>query len=128
MSAKAFRLSTGILAICAAAAMLWSILAGLPVWVPALVVIVTVIIKLFIRRKTVDTLTDERQTLLGNKASTITYRILTLGMAITGLVFIMLKNSMPDEYEVIGATLAFSACAMLIVYIASYCYLYVRSR
>ena len=127
MSAKMFRVSTGIIAVVVAGVLLWSILAGLPVWVPALAVIAAILIKFMIRRNTTDALTDERQTVLGNRAGTITFRVLSLVMALAGLLFIVFKDSLPAEYETAGTTLAFSVCAMLLVYIASYVWLNARS-
>ena len=127
MSAKGFRISTGVLAVILGGVLGWSIIAGSAIWVPALAILLAILVKIFMRRKTIDTLTDERQTMLGNKAGVITYRILTVATALAGFVFIWFQDSLPDDFAIIGVTLAFTACAMMIVYMASYAFLNSRS-
>jgi uncharacterized membrane protein len=120
MTAKAFRLSTLTLIVLLGGLIIWTILADMPVYIPVIGIVVAVVIKYILRRRTTETLADERLRNIGSRAITASYRVLNVVMALIGLVFIIFKDSLPYEFGIIGATLAFAVCAMLIVQVSLY--------
>ncbi len=120
MTAKTFRLSTLAMVIVLGGFITWTILADMPVYFPVIGIVAAMAIKYLLRRRTTETLTDERLHTIGNRAISISYRAFTVGMALLGFIFVVLRDYLPYEFEIIGATLAFSVCAMLIVQIAMY--------
>ena len=120
MTAKVFRLSTLAMAIILGGLLIWTILADIPVYIPIIGIIVAIAVKYVLRKRTTETLADERLRSIGNRAITISYRVLNVIMALIGLIFIVFKHSLPYEFGIIGATLAFAVCAMLIVQVSLY--------
>jgi len=120
MTAKAFRLSTLAMIVLLGALIIWTILADMPVYIPIICIVGAMVIKYILRRRTTETLVDERLQNIGSRAITVSYRVLNVVMALIGLVFIIFKDSLPYEFGIIGATLAFSVCAMLIVQVSLY--------
>ena len=120
MTAKAFRLSTLVMIVLLGGLIIWTILADMPVYIPVIGIAVAMVIKYVLRRRTTEALADERLRSIGSRAITASYRVLTIGMALVGLVFIIFKDSLPYEFGIIGATLAFAVCAMLIVQVSLY--------
>ena len=120
MTAKAFRLSTLTLIVLLGGLIIWTILADMPVYIPVIGIVVAMVIKYILRRRTTETLADERLRNIGSRAITASSRVLNVVMALIGLVFIIFKDSLPYEFGIIGATLAFAVCAMLIVQVSLY--------
>ncbi|MBN2074074.1 MAG: DUF2178 domain-containing protein [Dehalococcoidales bacterium] len=120
MTAKAFRLYTLAMILILGGLIIWTILADMPVYIPVIGIVVAMVIKYILRRRTTETLADERLRTIGSRAITASYRVLTIGMALIGLIFIIFKDSLPYEFGIIGATLAFAVCAMLIVQVSLY--------
>jgi uncharacterized membrane protein len=85
------------------------------------------VIKYILRRRTSETLADERLRSIGSRAITVSYRALNVIMALVGLIFIVFKDSLPYEFGIIGATLAFAVCIMLIVQVSLYYFFAARS-
>ncbi|MFC1947840.1 DUF2178 domain-containing protein [Chloroflexota bacterium] len=127
MTAKAFRLSTLVMILILGALIIWTILADMPVYIPVIGIAGAMVIKYILRRRTTETLVDERLQNIGSRAITVSYRVLNVVMALIGLVFIIFKDSLPYEFGIIGATLAFAVCAMLIVQVVLYYIFAVRS-
>ena len=120
MTAKAFRLYTLAMIVLLGGLLIWTILADMPVYIPVIGIVVAMVIKYILRRRTTETLADERLRNFSSRAITVSYRVLTIGMALTGFIFITFKDSLPYEFGIIGATLAFAVCAMLIVQVSMY--------
>ncbi|HEY96116.1 MAG TPA: DUF2178 domain-containing protein [Dehalococcoidia bacterium] len=120
MTAKAFRLSTLATIVVLGGLIIWTILADMPVYIPVIGIVVAIVIKYLLRRRTTETIADERLRNIGSRAITVSYRILSVLMASLGLIFIIFKNSLPYEFGIIGATLAFAVCAMLMVQVSLY--------
>lgn len=127
MTAKTFRLSTLAIVVILGGLIIWSILSDMPVYIPVAGIVAAMGVKYILRRFTTETLADERLKSIGNRAITISYRVLSSCMAVLGIIFIILKNSLPYEFGIIGATLAFSVCVMLIVQVTMYYVLAARS-
>ena len=120
MTAKAFRLSTLALIVLLGGLIIWTILADMPVYIPVVGIVVAMVIKYILRRRTTETLADERLRNIGSRAINVSYRVLNVVMALIGLIFIIFRDSLPYEFGIIGATLAFAVCAMLIVQVSLY--------
>lgn len=58
---------------------------------------------------------DERVYQIGQKASNVTLRIVTLGLAIGGIVLISLKDIYPG-YTDFGFFMAYASCGILVLY------------
>jgi uncharacterized membrane protein len=127
MTAKAFRLSTLAMVLILGGLFIWTILADMPVYIPVVGIAVAMVIKYLLKRRTTETLADERLRNIGSRAISASYRVLTIGMALIGLIFIVFQDSLPYEFGIIGATLAFAVCAMLIVQVSLYYILAARS-
>ena len=120
MTAKVFRLSTLAMIVILGGLIIWTILANMPVYIPVIGIVVAMVIKYILRRRTMEILADERLRSIGSRAITVSYRVLTIAMALVGLIFIIFKDLLPYEFGIIGATLAFAVCAMLIVQVSLY--------
>jgi len=120
MTAKAFRLSTLVMIVLLGALIMWTILADMPVYIPVIGIVVAMVIKYILQKGTTETIADERLSNIGSRAITVSYRVLNAVMAFLGLAFIIFKDSLPYEFGIIGATLAFAVCAMLIVQVSLY--------
>ena len=120
MTAKTFRLSTLALIVLLGGLIIWTILADMPVYIPVVGIVVAMVIKYILRRRTTETLADERLRNIGSRAINVSYRVLNVVMALIGLIFIIFRDLLPYEFGIIGATLAFAVCAMLIVQVSLY--------
>jgi uncharacterized membrane protein len=120
MTAKAFRLSTLVMIVLLGALIMWTILADMPVYIPVIGIVVAMVIKYILQKRTTETIADERLSNIGSRAITVSFRVLNAVMAFLGLAFIIFKDSLPYEFGIIGATLAFAVCAMLIVQVSLY--------
>jgi len=69
------------------------------------------------RRKVTEVIEDERIYRISEKASRRTLQIFGIGAALTGAILITLR-----EMTEVGYTLAFSACALVILYLVFYGY------
>ena len=65
---------------------------------------------------------DERIQKINEKASATSYRISTILMAILGITFIAMKQTLSYEFEIVGVTLAYTVCAIMLVHLAFYYY------
>jgi uncharacterized membrane protein len=127
MTARKYRYSTLGIAVVLGGFLAWAIIAGQPIWIPFAGIAAAVLLKYFFRRSTHETLADERLISIHYRAVSVTYRIFTIFIAILGFVFILLRNSLPEEFSIIGGTLAFSACAIMLIHLSLYYYFAARS-
>ena len=81
-----------------------------------------VILLRLLRRQVRDIVEDERSYRIGEKASRFTIQVFALLAAIAGIILVALSGSNCSYTKEIGLTLAFSACALLILYMISYSY------
>ena len=127
MTAKAFRLSTLAMILVLGGLILWTILADMPVYISVTGIVVAMVVKYILRKRTTETLADERLKNIGSRAITVSHRVLTIVMALVGLIFIIFKDSLPYEFGIAGTTLAFTVCVMLIIQVSTYCLFAARS-
>jgi len=94
----------------------------MPVYVSTAGIVVALLLMSLCRRYTREIMVDERVQKINEKASAISYRISTILMAIIGIVFIALSNNLPSEFEIVGSTLAYSVCVIMLIHLAFYYY------
>ena len=122
MSAKTNRLCTLLIVLALASFMAWSIITEAPVFVSIAGFIVALLLVSVCRRFTREIMVDERIHKINEKASAISYRISTILMAILGVTFIAMRQTLPYEFEIVGTTLAYSVCAIMLIHLAYYYY------
>jgi len=75
-----------------------------------------------LRKRLREVVEDERNYRISEKASRSTIQISAFLMAITGAVLIALHINGASPLKEVGLTLAFSGCALLIIYLTFYSY------
>ncbi len=122
MSARTNRLCSLVIVFALAVFIAWSVNMEMPIFVPIAGFVVALLLIRLCRRFTREIMVDERLQKINEKASAISYRISTIVMAIIGLVFITMRNTLPAELEIVGSTLAYSVCAIMLIHLAFYYY------
>ncbi len=126
MSAKTYRLWYMVIVFALAAFFAWSIIAEMPLYVPIVGVVVALLLMNLLmnlyRRLTKEIMVDERLHKINEKASATSYRISSVLMAIIGITFIVMRNTLPSEYEIVGLTLAYSVCVIMLIHLGFYYY------
>jgi len=122
MSAKTYRLCTLIIVIALAALIAWSILMEMPVFLPIGGVVVALLLIRLCRRFTREIMVDERIRQINEKAAAISYRIFSIAMAILGVGLIILRQSLPPTFSIIGETLVYSVCILMLIHLTFYYY------
>ncbi len=122
MSARINRICSLVIVLALAAFIGWSIISEMPVFVPIAGFVVALLLIRLCRRFTKEIMVDERIQKINERASATSYRISSILMAIVGIVFIAMRNSLPSEYEIVGSTLAYSVCAIMLIHLAFYSY------
>jgi len=122
VSAKTNRICSLIIALALAAFIAWAIIKEMPIFVPIAGFVVALLLMRLCRRLTREIMVDERVQKINEKASAISYRISSILMAIVGLVFITMRHTLPSEFEIVGSTLAYSVCAIMLIHLAFYSY------
>jgi len=122
MSARTSKILTYILAFLLALFVGWSVIVKLEVYYPLAAVVAAMLGMRLIRRYTTEIMVDERLQNINAKAASVSYRVFSMLMAILSLIFISLSNYIPDVYSIIGQTLAYSACAFMLIHFVLYYY------
>ena len=122
MSAKTYTFISRVVVVALAAFIAFSIILGMPVFVPIIGVVVALLLIRLCRRFTKEIMVDERLQTAGEKAAAISYRVFSIIMAALGLGFLTMKQILPPEFSIIGQTLAYSVCALMLLYMAFYYY------
>ncbi len=122
MSAKTNRICSLIIVLALAAFIAWTIVKEMPIFVPIAGFVVAFLLMRLCRRLTREIMVDERLQKINEKASAMSYRISSILMAIVGIIFITMRNTLPYEFEIVGSTLAYSVCAIMLIHLAFYSY------
>jgi uncharacterized membrane protein len=122
VSAKTNRLCTLSIVLALAAFIAWSVITEMPVFVPVSGFVIALLLLSLCRRFTKEIMVDERIQKINEKASATSYRISSILMAIIGVTFITMRQTLPYEFEIIGATLAYSVCTIMLIHLAFYYY------
>ena len=122
MSARMFGALMKILTVVLGVLVAVSVVLQLPIFVPLIGMMVVLLIANASRRYVKEVMDDERSRRIDEKATSVSYRIYVGGTAIVSLVVLMLKGSLPGWAAIVGYTLAFSVCALMLVHLASTSY------
>jgi uncharacterized membrane protein len=122
MSAKTNRFCSLVIVVALAAFIAWSVIMEMPVFVPIAGIAVALLLVRICRRYTKEIMVDERLQKINEKAAAISYRIFSIVMAVLGVVFIAMRQTLPPEFGIAGATLAYSVCALMLIHLAFYYY------
>lgn len=121
MNRKEFRRIAAIITMAMAAIIGWSVAIGNAI-LPIVAVPVGLALLYFFRSRVTQVIEDERIYKIGEKASYITLRVFTVITALTGALLFALSRSGLVDFEQAGLTLAFAACASMVLYIIFYAY------
>ena len=89
---------------------------------PLGVIIAALLLMNVCRRLTKEIMVDERVRRIDEKAASAAYRVFSMVVAIIALALMMLKSSLAPEFSLIGTTLAYSVCALMLIHLAFYYY------
>ncbi|MFC1871509.1 DUF2178 domain-containing protein [Chloroflexota bacterium] len=122
MSAKTYTFFSRVIVVALAAFIASAVIIGMPVFVPIVGVIVALLLRRLCRRFTKEIMVDERLQTAGEKAAAISYRVFSIVMAVLGVGSLTMKEILPPEFSIIGQTLVYSVCALMLLYMAFYYY------
>lgn len=120
MNRKTYALCGIIITVAIGVLMGWSIFIG-SIMLPIVAVIAGMALLLLCRSRVTEVMEDERIYRISEKASRRTFQIFTSSSAVIGLVLILLRDPYP-QFTQAGFTLAYAACALLILYNIFYGY------
>lgn len=95
--------------------------------IPVAVLVVSILLLMFLRRNVSEIIADERDYYIGGKAAFMSLQIFSWASASLSFVFYAFRDS-NSAYEIIGTTLAYSTCALLIINLIVYKYFYKFDR
>ncbi len=119
MSAKTYSMLMKVIAVALAALIAISVVRELPLYIPVLGVMVALAIASIFRRLVKETISDERNRRIDEKATALSYRIYTIVTAAFILIVMMLRSSLPSWVGIAGETLAYSLCGLMLMHLAS---------
>ncbi|OGM93967.1 hypothetical protein A2524_01580 [Candidatus Wolfebacteria bacterium RIFOXYD12_FULL_48_21] len=90
--------------------------------VPLIALVISALVLMYLRRKVTEVVTDERDHAIGGKAAFLSIQIYSWIAVVIMLVLFGLRASNP-AYEPIATTLAYSTCALMLIYSGSFRYL-----
>jgi len=122
MSSRTNRICSLVIVLALAAFIGWSIVTEMPIFVQIAGLVGAILLIRLCRRFTKEIMVDERIQKINEKASAVSYRISTILMAVVGMVFVTVRNSLPSEYHIVGSTLVYSACTIMLIHLAFYSY------
>lgn len=121
MSRKWFRVYGFIITMAVGALIGWSVAIGNAV-IPIPAAIGGAGLLYLLRKQLKEVIEDERNYRISEKASRTTIQISAFLMGIIGAVLIALNIGGTSPFKEVGLTLAFSACALLLLYLTFYSY------
>ncbi|MDD4858885.1 MAG: DUF2178 domain-containing protein [Dehalococcoidales bacterium] len=122
MSVRMYQLCTGIIIVALAALVGWSVAAEMPVILPLMGALAALLLIRLCRRKTREVMVDERIQRINEKAAAVSYRVFSIAAVTLGLIFISFKESLPPAFSIIGETLAYAVCGLMLIHLAFYYY------
>jgi len=119
MSVKTLRLYRAIVVIIVAILVGWSVASG-NAWIPVPTVIAGIVILFLLKRRLKEVVVDERIFSIADKAAMLAFRVFAILAATTGATLLALNRESDSNFVQVGFTLAYSACALLILYYFAY--------
>jgi uncharacterized membrane protein len=121
MTLKRYRLIEAIVLVIVAVLVGWSVASGNP-WLPLPIFAAGIVIGLCLRKGVKKLAVDERVNSIAEKSMSVAAAIFTILAAPVGLTLIALGRNGQTNLDIIGYTLAFSACALILLYYSAYLY------
>jgi uncharacterized membrane protein len=122
MSIKTYRVWMLVIIVIVAGLAGWAVSAG-NAYIPGPAVIAGAAILYFLRKRVKTVVEDERIYRIGDQASRLTIVIALVVMAVTGSTLMALSTDGRHELEIIGMTIGYSVCAILVLYTVLYNYI-----
>ncbi len=122
MTARAYRFSTLTIVAALAAFISWSLARGMPVYFALGGVVAAMLLIRLCRRLTKEIMVDERIRRVNEKASAVSYRIFTVAAALLALVLLSIRATLPPTFSIVGQTLIYAACGLMLIHLAFYEY------
>ena len=92
-------------------------------WIVILItIIICISILLFLRTRVKEIINDERTYTIAGKAARLTLQIVAIGMAIIGVILLIISHGESSALTRIGFPLEFATCALLIINYITYYY------
>ena len=115
MSLQRYRMVTVIMMVVAAGLVAWAVINS-NAWVPAPAIVVAIVIGIILRQRVKELAVDERVNSIAEKALALASVIFLLAAAPVGLTMVALGWESASDLYVIGLTIAFSACGLVLIY------------
>ena len=118
MSAKTYSMLMRVIAVALAFLIAVSIVREFPLYIAILGIMIALMAASIFRRLVKETLSDERNRRIDEKATALSYRIYTIVTAAFALVVMMIRSNLPSWAFIAGETLAYSLCGFILVHLA----------
>ncbi|MDD5126863.1 MAG: DUF2178 domain-containing protein [Dehalococcoidales bacterium] len=122
MSARVYQFWVIVIIFALAVLVGWSVAAEMPVILPLMGALAALVLIRLLRSKTREVMVDERIERINAKAAAISYRVFSIAAVTLGLILISFKNSLPPALSIVGETLAYAVCALMLIHLAFYYY------
>ena len=99
----------------------WSIMSGNTV-VPIIAVIIGTVALYLCKSRVEEVIVDERTYKIGEQAARRTLQVFSIVSGVTGILLVVLSQYGYPEVTQVGLTLAYSSCALLVLYSLFYRY------
>lgn len=121
MSYKRYKLFIAIIAIILVGLVGWAIVRGNAL-IPAPAIIAASVIFYLLSRHVKEVTVDERVYSIAEKASLIAFRTFGIATAVIGATLVAIGWDSSSDLYLIGLTLAYSACVLILTYYIAYIY------
>ncbi len=121
MSYKTFKLLRLVFVVILGILVTWAAANG-NAWIPVPAVIAAIIILLLFRRGVKEVIVDERTYSVAYKASRFAFVVFCVGAVTIGTTLLALGKAGQPELKPVGFTLAYSICALVLIYSIAYSY------
>ncbi|MFH0847693.1 MAG: DUF2178 domain-containing protein [Chloroflexota bacterium] len=121
MSERGFRLCRAVIGVVLGGLVGWSVATGNAV-LPVIAAAVAIGIRFICQKRVRAVINDERNYRISEKAARLTISILGPAMAVAAAVLVALSKNSPSGLRLVGLTLAYSACAIVLLHTVLYAY------
>jgi uncharacterized membrane protein len=85
--------------------------------VPVIAIAIALVAITLLKQKVKEIVADERTSAVAGKSARLTLQVTSIGMVILGIIISTVSDG---KYSMIGSTLEYSACALLLINMAAY--------
>jgi uncharacterized membrane protein len=122
MDKKFFQKCRILVTIAVAIVVGWSVIAETSVFIPLAGIGAGMALLYLLKRRVKEVMADERSYLISEKASRTALAIFAPLMAVVAMVLIVLSSSVLPDYGEAGTVLAYSVCALMVLYHVAHLY------